>query len=277
MPGHAPSLARVTPLSRMPTGHHSGPRRHPRRRDARLHRRRRPAVGRAAPPLGRARQPRPRRGAARVAACSPRASTRRMRAGLRAALVAVDAGRLRVGAGARRRAHGRRGLAHAPASRPRRAAAHRPLAQRSGRVRPSALPQGPAARRCTPARSTWPRRCSTSPSRHRTVLWPGYTHQRRAMPSSVGLWAGAYAEGLLDTVESLAAALAGRWTARRWAAPPAMACRCRSSARPRRARSASPGSTTTWRRCRAAAASSRRRCSSGAPSWATSSRGSRRT
>lgn len=42
-------------------------------------------------------------------------------------------------------------------------------------------------------------------ARHRTVLWPGYTHQRRAMPSSVGLWAGAYAEGLLDTVESLGA------------------------------------------------------------------------
>ncbi|MDQ3138801.1 MAG: lyase family protein, partial [Gemmatimonadota bacterium] len=44
-------------------------------------------------------------------------------------------------------------------------------------------------------------------TRHRTVLWPGYTHQRRAMPSSVGLWAGAYAEGVLDTVE----ALAGLW------------------------------------------------------------------
>jgi argininosuccinate lyase len=42
-------------------------------------------------------------------------------------------------------------------------------------------------------------------ARHRTVLWPGYTHQRRAMPSSVGLWAGAYAEGLLDTAESLLA------------------------------------------------------------------------
>ena len=40
--------------------------------------------------------------------------------------------------------------------------------------------------------------------RHRTVLWPGYTHQRRAMPSSVGLWASAYAEGVLDTAESLA-------------------------------------------------------------------------
>ena len=41
--------------------------------------------------------------------------------------------------------------------------------------------------------------------RHRRVLWPGYTHGRQAMPSSVGLWAGALAEGLLDTVESLPA------------------------------------------------------------------------
>ena len=39
--------------------------------------------------------------------------------------------------------------------------------------------------------------------RHSRVLWPGYTHQRRAMPSSVGLWAGAYAEALLDTAEAL--------------------------------------------------------------------------
>lgn len=42
-------------------------------------------------------------------------------------------------------------------------------------------------------------------SRHRAVLWPGYTHQRRAMPSSAGLWASAYAQGLLDTLESLPA------------------------------------------------------------------------
>jgi argininosuccinate lyase len=41
--------------------------------------------------------------------------------------------------------------------------------------------------------------------RHRNALWPGYTHGRRAMPSSVGLWAGALAEGLLDTIESLPA------------------------------------------------------------------------
>jgi argininosuccinate lyase len=42
-------------------------------------------------------------------------------------------------------------------------------------------------------------------ARHQRVLWPGYTHGRRAMPSSVGLWAGAYAEGLLDTIDSLPA------------------------------------------------------------------------
>ena len=42
-------------------------------------------------------------------------------------------------------------------------------------------------------------------ARHRRVLWPGYTHARQAMPSSVGLWAGALAEGLLDTLESLPA------------------------------------------------------------------------
>ena len=42
-------------------------------------------------------------------------------------------------------------------------------------------------------------------ARHADVLWPGYTHQRRAMPSTAGLWAAAYAEGLLDTLETLPA------------------------------------------------------------------------
>ncbi|MGH7657448.1 MAG: lyase family protein [Gemmatimonadales bacterium] len=41
--------------------------------------------------------------------------------------------------------------------------------------------------------------------RHRRTLWPGYTHTRGAMPSTAGLWAGAHAEGLLDTLESLPA------------------------------------------------------------------------
>jgi argininosuccinate lyase len=39
--------------------------------------------------------------------------------------------------------------------------------------------------------------------RHRTALWPGYTHQRRAMPSSAGLWAAGIAEGVIVTTESL--------------------------------------------------------------------------
>ncbi len=42
-------------------------------------------------------------------------------------------------------------------------------------------------------------------ARHADALWPGYTHQRRAMPSSAGLWSSAFAEGLLDTLESLPA------------------------------------------------------------------------
>ncbi len=40
-------------------------------------------------------------------------------------------------------------------------------------------------------------------AKHRRALWPGYTHLRRAMPSSAGLWAAALGEGLLDTVEAL--------------------------------------------------------------------------
>lgn len=40
---------------------------------------------------------------------------------------------------------------------------------------------------------------------HARTLWPGYTHQRRAMPSTIGLWAAAFSEGLLDTIESLPA------------------------------------------------------------------------
>lgn len=41
--------------------------------------------------------------------------------------------------------------------------------------------------------------------RHERTLWPGYTHTRRAMPSSAGLWAAAHAEGILDSLESLPA------------------------------------------------------------------------
>jgi len=39
--------------------------------------------------------------------------------------------------------------------------------------------------------------------KHQRDLWPGYTHTRRAMPSSAGLWAAAFAEGILDSVEAM--------------------------------------------------------------------------
>jgi argininosuccinate lyase len=39
--------------------------------------------------------------------------------------------------------------------------------------------------------------------RERRSIWPGFTHTRRAMPSSAALWAGGIAEGLLDTLASL--------------------------------------------------------------------------
>ena len=41
---------------------------------------------------------------------------------------------------------------------------------------------------------------------HKNTLLPGYTHLQIAMPSSVGLWLGAYAESLVDDLELLAAA-----------------------------------------------------------------------
>jgi argininosuccinate lyase len=38
---------------------------------------------------------------------------------------------------------------------------------------------------------------------HEGDAWPGYTHLRRAMPSSAAQWAGAVAEGLLEELEAL--------------------------------------------------------------------------
>lgn len=43
---------------------------------------------------------------------------------------------------------------------------------------------------------------------HKDVLMPGYTHLQVAMPSSFGLWFGAYAESLVDDLQILAAAYA---------------------------------------------------------------------
>ncbi len=44
--------------------------------------------------------------------------------------------------------------------------------------------------------------------KYKDVLIPGYTHLQIAMPSSAGLWLGAYAESLVDDLETLAAAYA---------------------------------------------------------------------
>ncbi len=42
--------------------------------------------------------------------------------------------------------------------------------------------------------------------KHKDVLMPGYTHYQIAMPSSFGLWFGAYAESLIDDVVTLQSA-----------------------------------------------------------------------
>ena len=42
--------------------------------------------------------------------------------------------------------------------------------------------------------------------KHKDVLMPGYTHLQVAMPSSFGLWFGAYAESLADDMQLLVAA-----------------------------------------------------------------------
>ena len=42
--------------------------------------------------------------------------------------------------------------------------------------------------------------------RYKAVLMPGYTHLQIAMPSSFGLWFGAYAETLVDDMRLVAAA-----------------------------------------------------------------------
>jgi argininosuccinate lyase len=46
----------------------------------------------------------------------------------------------------------------------------------------------------------------TQSEKFRDKLLPGYTHLQIAMPSSFGLWLGAYAESLVDDLEMLAAA-----------------------------------------------------------------------
>jgi len=43
-------------------------------------------------------------------------------------------------------------------------------------------------------------------NKHKELLMPGYTHYQIAMPSSFGLWFGAYAESLVDDIVSMNAA-----------------------------------------------------------------------
>jgi len=43
-------------------------------------------------------------------------------------------------------------------------------------------------------------------NKHKEMLMPGYTHYQIAMPSSFGLWFGAYAESLIDDIVSMNAA-----------------------------------------------------------------------
>ncbi|MEI7676629.1 MAG: argininosuccinate lyase [Bacteroidales bacterium] len=46
----------------------------------------------------------------------------------------------------------------------------------------------------------------TQSEKHKETLMPGYTHLQIAMPSSFGLWFGAYAEGLADDLQLMQAA-----------------------------------------------------------------------
>lgn len=46
----------------------------------------------------------------------------------------------------------------------------------------------------------------TLSNKHKNILLPGYTHLQIAMPSSFGLWFGAYAESLVDDLELMLAA-----------------------------------------------------------------------
>ena len=59
-------------------------------------------------------------------------------------------------------------------------------------------------------------------NRYKDVLLPGYTHLQIAMPSSFGLWFGAYAESLTDDLQMMQLLIKFA-TATRWALRPDMA------------------------------------------------------
>ncbi|MGE0553941.1 MAG: argininosuccinate lyase [Gemmatimonadales bacterium] len=127
---------------------------------------------------------------------------RRIRSGLRAALRAVEAGKLRIGS-EHEDAHsavetwltariGRAGeRLHTGRSRNDQVACDVRLLAKARLLDLHALALALADG------------CLAFAGKHRRTLWPGYTHLRRAMPSSAGLWAGALAEGLVDTAETV--------------------------------------------------------------------------
>jgi len=65
-------------------------------------------------------------------------------------------------------------------------------------MRARLLDLGEALAKCTSVFVEWARQCSGAPL-------PGYTHMRRAMPSSWGMWSVAFAEGFLEELEQLPA------------------------------------------------------------------------
>ena len=235
---------------------------------ARLHRRRRPALGRPAAALGRARQPRPHRRAARCAApvgAGACPAPRRLASGARGG----RPGRLRRRTGARGR-RTRRSRTGSPGACPASASGSTPAARATTR---SPATSGSTSRtrcsRCTRRRSTSPTCCSPSP--HGTGRCSG-----PATPISGGRCRRRWGSGPAPTPKDCSTP--SRRSPALWAAGGSLAARQRgrlrrAAAAPARgggrARSASPGWTATWPRCRGAAASSRRRCCSGAPSWAT--------
>ena len=143
---------------------------------------------------------------------------------------------LAIGAGARGRPQRGRVLADAALRRRRRADSHRSLAQRPGRRRPAALPQGRGARIARAddrprgdAAGVRARRTGASSGRDTPTSASRCRRRRRSGPRRTP-------KGCSTPLT--ASAGSGRGSiGRRWEAPPDTACRCRSSARPRRARS----------------------------------------
>ena len=105
---------------------------------------------------------------------------------------------------------------------------------------------------------------------------PGYTHLRRAMPSSVADWIAAHARAFELDREALLARAARAWPSARWARAPATACRstwrARHVARAPRLRAARGARDARAARARARRARLRSRRSRGSRSTSASSR-----